>query len=79
MPWPLNNRIDRSDIHTNDKAEQQLRCEIGNDHKENHGQQYLQVRMEHKGVGEQGKTFHGNGGSISNQIPGDQDTQTRAE
>ena len=73
MPWPLNNQIYWSDIHTHDKAGQQLRCKNGNDHKEHHGQQYLQLRVEHKGVGEEGKTFHGYGGSISNQIPGDQD------
>ena len=33
MPWPSNNQISRSDIHMNDKAGQQLRCKIGNDHK----------------------------------------------
>jgi hypothetical protein len=36
----------------------------------------LQLWTEGKHAGGQAMTFHGNEGSISSQIPGDQDTQT---
>jgi hypothetical protein len=79
MTWPLNNQIYELDKHRRDRAVQQLKYEIGNDHKERHGQQYLRQQRGHKDAGGQGMTFHGNAGSISSQIPGEQDTQTREE